>query len=99
MTHAQINSGQAAILARMSETRAELLAANHATTQVSKAPRRSLPTTTKQGPLCLQTPYAGLIAAALVAGTVLGPAYVVHVAVRRGLLPGLAGTTRTLLNR
>jgi hypothetical protein len=99
MTRARHSPSQSVILARMAATRAELLTGNRATAPVSNSNRRSLLPPMQQGPLFLQTPYAGLIAAALIVATVLGPGHLVRVLVKRGLLPWITSTTRTVLNR
>ncbi|SAL45585.1 hypothetical protein AWB64_04815 [Caballeronia sordidicola] len=98
MTRAE-NPSQTEILARMAATRAELVAANHVTSLVGRPRRRLVPTDTPQGPVFLQTPYAGLIAAGLIVGTVLGPGQLVRTAARRGLVPWIVSTVKGLLTR
>ncbi len=99
MTRAEQNPSQREILARMAATRAELVASNHVTSLVGKPRRQVLPTDIQQGPVFLQTPYAGLIAAGLIVGTVLGPGQLVRAAARRGLVPWIVGTVQGLLSR
>jgi hypothetical protein len=99
MSQRESTPSHAAILARMAATRAELIAANHVSSMVSDARRGSLPSTAKEGPLILQSPYAGLIAASLVVSVILGPMHLVRLAARRGLAPWIAYTARSLLRR
>jgi len=99
MTGNRSNLSQAAILARMAATRAELLAANHVTALVARARRGTSSVNVQQGPIFLQTPYAGLIAAALVASALLGPRQLVRAAARQGLLPWMVSSTKAILNR
>ncbi|SAL55927.1 hypothetical protein AWB64_06196 [Caballeronia sordidicola] len=99
MTRAEHDTAQREILARMAATRAELVAANHVTLLVGRPRRQVVPTDIPQGPVFLQTPYAGLIAAGLIVGTVLGPGQLVRTAARRGLVPWILGTVQGLLSR
>lgn len=64
-------SSPAVILSRMAATRAQLLASNHATSLASIPRHASRLPAAQGGPIFLQTPYAGLIAAALVVSVVL----------------------------
>ena len=92
-------TSQATILARMAATRAELLAANHVNTSIADARRGTHSSVFQEGPLFLQSPYAGLIAGALIAGTILGPAHLVKTAALRGLTPWITRTIRSLVGR
>ncbi|SPB13731.1 hypothetical protein NOV72_00995 [Caballeronia novacaledonica] len=87
MKHAE---AQGAVLARMAESRAELIAAHIADEplRVTRAPRipRALPaTTTRPVPWFLRTPNAELIALALVGIAILGVRRTVQTAVGAGL--------------
>lgn len=99
MTRAEHDTAQREILARMAATRAELVASNHVTSLVGRPRRQVVPIDIQQGPVFLQTPYAGLISAGLIVGTVLGPGQLVRTAARRGLLPWIASTVKGLLTR
>lgn len=90
-------ASQATLLARMAATRAELVAANHVSALVASARRGIRAPVIQTGPIFLQTPYAGLIAAALVVSVILGPTHLVKIAARRGLTPWIARTLRTLV--
>jgi hypothetical protein len=93
------NPSQATILARMAATRAELIAANHVNTLIASSRRSVRAPAIQEGPLFLQSPYAGLIAAALVVSAVVGPAHLIRTAARRGLTPWIASTARSLIGR
>ena len=94
-----INPSQAPILARMAATRAELIAANHVNALVAGARRGVQSPMVQEGPLILQSPYAGLIAAALVVSVILGPTHLITTAARRGLTPWIISTFRKLSGR
>ncbi len=93
------NSSQVTLLARMAATRAELIAANHLNTLIANSRRSVQAPAIQEGPLFLQSPYVGLIAAALVVSAVLGPAHLVRTAARRGLTSWIASTARSLVGR
>ncbi|SAK75303.1 hypothetical protein AWB76_04886 [Caballeronia temeraria] len=83
MKHAE---AQGALLARMAESRAELVAARIASepARVTRAPR-TLPGSTRAAPWFLRTPNAELIALALVGICILGLRRTVQTAVGAGL--------------
>ncbi|SAK56823.1 hypothetical protein AWB76_02360 [Caballeronia temeraria] len=83
MKHAR---AQEAVLARMAESRAELIAARIASepVSVSRVPR-TLPATTRAAPWFLRTPNAELVALALVGVAILGLRRTVQTAVGAGL--------------
>ncbi|WP_250494999.1 hypothetical protein [Caballeronia sp. GAWG1-1] len=93
------NLSQATILARMSATRAELIAANHVNTLIASSRLGVRAPVIQEGPLFLQSPYAGLIAGALIATTILGPAQLVRIVALRGLTPWITRTIRSLAGR
>ncbi len=94
-----INPSQATILARMAATRAELLAANHVNALVAGARRGVRYPVARDGPLFLQSPYAGLISAALVGSVILGPMHLIKTVARRGLTPWIISAFRKLSDR
>ncbi|MFM0323158.1 hypothetical protein [Caballeronia glebae] len=83
MKHAE---AQNAVLARMEQSRAELIAANvaNAPVRIARAPR-ALPANTRPAPWFLRTPNAELIALALVGVAILGLRRTVQTAVGAGL--------------
>ncbi|SAK97524.1 hypothetical protein AWB76_07428 [Caballeronia temeraria] len=83
MKHAE---AQEAVLARMAESRAELIAAHVANepVRITRA-RRALPPSTRDAPWFLRTPNAELIALALVGVAILGLRRTVQTAVGAGL--------------
>ncbi|WP_321799044.1 hypothetical protein [Caballeronia sp. J97] len=83
MKHAE---AEKAVLARMAESRRELIAAHIANepVRVTRAPR-TLPAATRPAPWFLRSPNAELIALALVGGAILGVRRTVQTAVGAGL--------------
>ncbi|WP_250516816.1 hypothetical protein [Caballeronia sp. INDeC2] len=97
MKHAE---AQGAVLARMAESRAELIAAYVVDeplriTRARRVPSRSLPASTRPAPWFLRTPNAELIALALVGIAILGLRRTVQTAVGAGLS---ASTHRAFAN-
>lgn len=95
----QSNLSQTQILARMAATRAELIADAHASSMIATARRGTQSSEFQRGPIILQSPYAGLIAAALVVSVILGPAHLIKTAARRGLTPWIISTFRKFSER
>ncbi len=83
----------------MAATRAESIAANHVSSLIAGAPRGVHPRPTQQGPLILQSPYAQLISAVLVATVVLGPKHVVKSVLGRILIPWTTYLLRSMFRR
>jgi hypothetical protein len=86
-----------AIIARMAATRAELKASNHVALVKSQTKRRSPQAgRTQTGPILLQSPFAELIAGTLILSVILGPRYLVRLAVGRVLTPWVTNSVREL---
>ena len=94
-----MNDAQRSILARMAATRAELVATSHVSSVVSKSTAVARNRSPQKGPIFLQSPYAGLLAALLVGTAVLGPRRTIGTAVRMGLMPWITSSIRNLAGR
>ncbi|EKS69997.1 MULTISPECIES: hypothetical protein [Caballeronia] len=97
MKHAE---AQSVVLARMAESRAELIAAHMADEpmRIARAPRRALPASARPAPWFLRTPNAELIALALVGVAILGLRRTVQTAVGAGLSASTHRAFGDLLN-
>lgn len=96
MKHAE---AQEAVLVRMAETRAELIAAHAANepARLTRVPRR-LPETPGAAPWFLRTPNAELIAIALIGIAILGLRRTIQTAVGAGLSASTHRAVDDLLN-
>ncbi|KXV10682.1 hypothetical protein CR51_08670 [Caballeronia megalochromosomata] len=96
MKHAE---AQETVLARMEESRAELIAAHVANEPVrlTRVPRR-LPATARAAPWFLRTPNAELIAIALVGIAILGLRRTIQTAIGAGLSASTHRAVGNLLN-
>ncbi|SAK97636.1 hypothetical protein AWB80_07388 [Caballeronia pedi] len=96
MKHAE---AQEAVLARMAESRAELIAAHvaNAPVRLTRVPRGS-PAATRATPWLLRTPNAELIAIALVGIAILGLRRTIQTAIGAGLSASTHRAVGDLLN-
>lgn len=92
-------TAQRSILARMAATRAELVATSHVSGVVSNSTSAARNRSPREGPVFLQSPYAGLLAGLLVGVVVLGPRRTIGTAVRIGLMPWITYSIKNLSRR
>jgi hypothetical protein len=87
---------QAAVLARMAATRAELLSASRRSKIGAEENRIARPVSRDAGPVILRTPYAALLAVLLVGSVIIGPRQILVTSFRAGLTAWITRTVRDL---
>ncbi|SAL66614.1 hypothetical protein AWB69_07544 [Caballeronia udeis] len=90
---------QAAVLARMAATRAELSSASRLSKVGAGENRIAGPVSRDAGPVLLRTPNAALIALFLVGSVILGPRQILVTSFRAGLAAWITRTVRDLAGR
>jgi hypothetical protein len=90
---------QAAVLARVAATRAELLSASRLSKVGAGENRIAGPVSRDAGPVLLRTPNAALLALFLVGSVILGPRQILVTSFRAGLAARITRTVRDLADR
>ena len=90
---------QAAVLARVAATRAELLSASRLSKVGAGENRIAGPVSRDAGPVFLRTPNAALLALFLVGSVILGPRQILVTSFRAGLAAWITRTVRDLADR
>ncbi|MEA3101950.1 hypothetical protein [Caballeronia mineralivorans] len=90
---------QAAVLARMAATRAELVSTSQLAKIGAGANRTARHITPDAGPVFLRTPNAALLAIVLVGSVIIGPRQILVTSFRAGLTAWITRTVRALAGK